>query len=146
MRLTDSARGSCVYFYFDRYRGDFNRSRHMFAIYESEGIRHWWCDVPEFVATPEELLERIAEHEASRHSEVQFLAAGQMDESQIDFTVLRLCEKDVEELIVIAFSADENARYLLYRYENARVLLKSQESGWGTVGEILGSRDLTIVQ
>ena len=146
MQPADLEPGPCIYFYFDRYRGNFNRSRHVFVIYEEDGIKHWWCEVPEYAATPEQLMERIAEHEAPKRTSITFFAAGIMSESEINFTVLRDSAEDIRQFIAIAFGAPQNARCLLYRYESSKVSLQSQDPGRGSVGTVLESCGLSIAR
>ncbi|HEX9941523.1 MAG TPA: hypothetical protein VGG03_05890 [Thermoanaerobaculia bacterium] len=146
MRPTDLEPGPCIHFYFDRYRGVSDLSRHVFAIYDEDGIRRWWCEAPQYASTPEELIEKITEYEASKNATVTLIAAGSMSKSAIDFTLLLVSPDDIPSLIVVAFSAEQNSRCLLYRYEDARILLNSQDPGWGTVGEVVEAHGFSIVR
>lgn len=131
----------------NRYRGyRLNRSRHIFAIYaESNGRLRWWGEVPQLVTCPKQLFDRIVEREAFRTA-ISLKAAGNMDVTAIDFTLLQVSQADIRRYIICTFAADQDQDFDLGRYEDARILFSSVDSGWGTVGELLDRYGFSITR
>ena len=134
-------------FYFGRYKGDFNRSHHFFAIYEVNGVGHWWCEVPERVSTVGDLVERVIAHETLRSAEVNLnlVAAGVIDERVVDFIKINIGHDELKGILAASFSCADNSRFLLYRYANSRILIQSEDTGWGTVENVLEDYGFTII-
>lgn len=133
-----------VNLWINRYRGDrLNRSRHIFAIYaESNGKLHWWCEVPQHVTCPKQLFDRIVAAEA--RTAISLKAAGSMDVKAIDFTLYPASKPDIRRCIICTFAANQDHDFDLRRYEDARILFSSVDSGWGTVGELLNRYGFSI--
>lgn len=132
-----------VAYYQDRHRGS-APAEHVFVVFREDGSEVWHSDLRSFAHTPQALFDKIMLEKADRHQVDDLLAGGSMTETLIHFTLLNVDTTMVAPLIIGVFGFTQEPSYRLYRYEDARILIGSDDSRLTNVGELLAEHDLAI--